>query len=121
MPQFDCIFFLENVYLQIIEVKRNDLASDADISEKFKWLRIEKETLQITPLNFASMDSSGDIEERYFLEGYLKFNSSTGTFIEKYNSAQHHLDRRIDFKIQTALANRITDFLQNPLMATTRS
>jgi hypothetical protein len=113
MPAFECLFFLENSSLQIIEIKRNDLTEDAEASEKFKWLRIDKETLQIIPLNFASMDSSGEIEERYFNEGYLKFNNTTGTYIEKYNSAQHPLDRRMDFKISSALENTITDFLHN--------
>ena len=119
MPKFECLFFLENFYLQLIEVKRIDLPEDADISEKFKWLWIDKETIQISPLNFTAMDSAGEIEERYFEEGYLKFNNSTGTFIEKYNSAQHPLDRRMDFRIGTALENAITEFLQNPTLFST--
>jgi hypothetical protein len=112
MPKFECLYFLENPDLQIIEVKRTDLAEDAEASIKFKWLRIEKSTLHIAELNFASMDSSGEIEERYFEQGYLKFNGTTGTFIEKYNSAQHPLDRRIDFKISAPLENAIAEFLE---------
>jgi hypothetical protein len=115
MPNFQCLYFLENFHLQIIEVKRTDLPENTEASERFKWLRIEKETMAISLLNFASMDSSGEIEERYFQEGYLKFNNTTGTFIEKYNSAQHPLDRRTDFKIPTVLENIITEFLENPL------
>jgi hypothetical protein len=57
------------------------------------------------------MDSSGEIEERYFEQGYLKFNHTTGTFIEKYNSAQHPLDRRMEWKLSSALENAIIDFL----------
>ncbi len=37
------------------------------------------------------MDRSDNIEERYFEEGYLKFNLTSGTFIEKFNLAQHQL------------------------------
>lgn len=107
MPQFECLFFLENSLLYIVEIKRTDLAEDADIAEKFKWLIINKDTLAIKELHFNSMDSSGEIEERYFQEGYLKFNTTTGTFIEKYNSAQHPLDRRLDFRLQDALVNSI--------------
>ncbi|RZL18210.1 MAG: hypothetical protein EOO96_27965 [Pedobacter sp.] len=107
MPQFECLFFLENSLLYIVEIKRTDLAEDADIAEKFKWLIINKDTLAIKELHFNSMDSSGEIEERYFQEGYLKFNATTGTFIEKYNSAQHPLDRRLDFRLQDALVNSI--------------
>ena len=113
MTKFEYLFFLENIYLYILEVKRSDLPESADASQKFKWLRIDKETLGITQLHFASMDSSGEIEERYFSEGYLKFNGTTGTFIEKYNSAQHPLDRRIDFRASTLLENAITEFLED--------
>ena len=114
MPNFECLFFLENAYLQIIEIKRTDLPEAADISARFKWLRIEKETMQVSQLNFASMDSSEEIEERYFNEGYLKFNDSTGTFIEKYNSAQHPLNRILAFKMPSALENAIKEFLLSP-------
>ena len=111
MPQFECLFFLENSLLYIVEIKRTDLAEEADIAEKLKWLIINKDTLAISELHFNSMDSSGEIEERYFQEGYLKFNATTGTFIEKYNSAQHPLDRRLDFRLQDALVNSIILFL----------
>jgi hypothetical protein len=114
MPNFECLYFLENFYLYIIEVKRTDLPHNAPASEKFKWLRIEKEQMEVSQLTFASMDSSGDIEERYFEEGYLKFNGEIGTFIEKYNFAQHPLDRRLDWKISTQLENTLTTFLNCP-------
>ena len=96
-------------------MKRTDLPENAEASQKFKWLQVEKETLTITPLHFASMDSSDQVEERYFDEGYLKFNSTTGTFIEKYNSAQHPLDRRLDFKLSTALENAIGEYLEKAI------
>lgn len=97
--------------MQILEIKRTDLPEDAEISEKFKWLKFDKETNEISQLDFSSMDSSTEIEERYFEQGYLKFNNTTGTFIEKYNSAQHPLDRRMEFRISTILHNSILDFL----------
>jgi hypothetical protein len=111
MPKFECLYFLENPSIQLIEIKRNDLSSDAEISQKFRWLRINKESMQVSMLEFSSMDSSGEIEERYFQQGYLKFNLTTGTFIEKYNSAQHPLDRRLEWKLSSALENAISDFL----------
>ncbi len=93
--------------MQVIEVRRTDLPEDADIAERFKWLRIERETMQVSQLDLASIDSSGEIEERYFNQGYLKFNGTIGTFIEKYNSAQHPLNRRLDFKSSTVLEHAI--------------
>lgn len=91
MPVFECLYFLDNDNLSIIEVKLNGLPDNATAAEKFHWLKIEKENMTITPLTFGAMDSSGEVEERYFEEGFLKFNSISGTFIEKYNSAQHPL------------------------------
>ena len=114
MANFQCLYFLENFNLWIIELKRLDLPEDAATGDKFKWLLIDKQTLKISPMDFSSMDSSQQIEERFFQQGYLKFNDSTGTFIEKYNSAQHPLDRRKDFKISTALENAIIEFLTTP-------
>ena len=111
MPNFECLYFLENFYLYIIEIKRTDLPKDAPVEAVYKWLMIDKENLTITPLSFNAMDAAGEIEERFFAEGYLKFNSTIGTFIEKYNSAQHPLDRRLEWKITTYLSNAITEML----------
>jgi hypothetical protein len=111
MSNFECLYFLENFYLYIIEVKRIGVPEDVDASEKFAWLRIDKDTLDIAPLTFRSMDAAGEIEERYFEEGFLKFNNEIGTYIEKYNSAQHPLDHRKNFRLSTALVNAIESFL----------
>jgi hypothetical protein len=111
MPAFECLFFLENFYLFIIEIKRNDLPKDAPKDEMFKWLLIDKDTLETTHLNFNDMDSFGDIEERYFEEGFLKFNNTIGTFIEKYNYTQHPLYRRIEWKMPTSLQNTVEQYL----------
>lgn len=113
MPSFECLYFLENFSMQIIEIMRTDLPEDAEVNKKFKWLKFDKESYQISQLDFSSMDSSGEIEERYFEQGYLKFNSTTGTFIEKFNSAQHPLDRRMEFRISTVLQNAIIAFINS--------
>lgn len=89
MPAFECLYILENYYLQIIGVKRLWPPQDVQEKEKFHWMKIDKQTLSIIRLNLRSMDSAGEIEKRYFEEGFLKFNRTIGTFIEKYNSAQH--------------------------------
>jgi hypothetical protein len=112
-PEFTCLYFLENTTIYIIEVKRIDSPENFPIAQRIKWLRIDKETLAITELTFSAMDSAGDIEERYFEQGYLKFNQNEGTYIEKYNSAQHPLFRRMVYRMSTPLKNVISDFLIN--------
>lgn len=110
-PAFTCIYFLENTDTYILEIKRNDLPQDEDISKIYQWMRVSKDFQQASPLTFRSMDSSLEIEERYFEEGFLKFNSNSGTFIEKYNSAQHKLEAKSNSEIPQDLTDAITSFL----------
>ncbi|WP_147273638.1 hypothetical protein [Pedobacter chinensis] len=111
MPTFECLYFLDNFYLAIVEVKRNGLAESATAAEKFHWIRYDRETRTIVPLAFRSMDSAGEVEERYFEQGYLKFNAAIGTFIEKYNSAQHPLNRISCSELPEEISSAITDYL----------
>lgn len=114
MPKFECIYFLENADLYMLEVKRKDCPENAPVSDIFSWLRIDKQLLTISSLTFRMMDASDQVEERYFDEGFLKFNETEGTYIEKYNAAQHPLTRRKDFTLPTVLTNAIETFLMSP-------
>ncbi len=77
---------LENTDHFLIEVKKVDIG---DVYENRYWLKVNKDQLHINILNLRAIDSSRDIEERFFEEGYLKFNAEKGIFIEKFNSGQH--------------------------------
>ncbi|TKB96157.1 hypothetical protein [Pedobacter cryotolerans] len=112
MSTIEFKFFLENTDLMVLEVRCKGLGAAQD--EKFRWLRIDRETMEITELNLDHRDSSGEIEERYFSEGYLKFNNSAGTFIEKFNSAQHSLNRRFDFVTAGEVETEVCLFLLTP-------
>ena len=111
MSSFECLYLLSNPYLQIIEVKRINLPDTASVEQKFLWLKIDTKTLDVSALNFSSMDSAGAVQERYFQQGYLKFNEQTGTFIEKYNSAQHPLQRLEPQHLEQRVQQAITAFL----------
>lgn len=110
-PKFDCLYFLDNTDIFIIEIKRTDLAEDADISEIYKWVKINKSTLDVSALSFRAMDSSAQVEERFFEEGYLKFNENEGTFIEKFNSGQHQLMNRKNTVPSDSLKSSIENYL----------
>lgn len=112
-PVFKCLYYLQNGTHSILEIKRTDLSADADISDVYKWLWINKETLAISQLWFRSTDSSDDVEERFFDQGYLKFNATVGTFIEKFNSAQHQLENKSHETLPLALEVAIKDFLRD--------
>lgn len=110
-PKFDCLYFLDNTSIFIVEIKRTDLAEDADISAIYNWMKIEQSTLEVTALSFRSMDSSAQVEERFFEEGYLKFNENEGTFIEKFNSGQHQLINRKNTILSESIKNSIENYL----------
>ena len=110
-PAFTCIYFLENTDTYILEIKRNDLPQDEDVSKIYQWMRVSKDFQQASPLTFRSMDSSLEVEERYFEEGFLKFNRNSGTFIEKYNSAQHSLEAKSNADVPQDLMEAINNYL----------
>ncbi|RYF21102.1 MAG: hypothetical protein EOO42_11195 [Flavobacteriales bacterium] len=109
---FECLYFLESEELYLLEIKRNDLNEYAAVAEKFQWLRIEKANLEIAKLSFRAMDSSKEVEERFFEEGFLKFTTATGTYIEKYNSAQHSLINNSQQEIPAAVLDSVYSMLQ---------
>jgi hypothetical protein len=110
-PDFTCIYFLENEEHIILEIKRNDLKENADMADVYLWLIIKKQPGKIQRLTFRSMDSSGEVQERFFEQGYLKFNVQSGTYIEKFNSGQHQLEN----KTGQPLTNETLDILRKYL------
>ncbi|GLU57427.1 hypothetical protein Dfri01_68880 [Dyadobacter frigoris] len=69
-----------------------DLAPDADKSELYKWLLVDKDTLEVTMLTFLALDSSTLSEERFFKQGYLSFDSERAVFIQESSSEQQILE-----------------------------
>jgi hypothetical protein len=82
----NCKRVLENTDHYLLEVKKIEIG---DLYESYYWLKISKDQYQVSILNLKAIDSSRDVEERFFDEGYLKFNADQGIFIEKFNSGQH--------------------------------
>lgn len=110
-PAFNCLYFLENAEYCILEIKRTDLEENADIADIFRWLFIDKKANHVQSLAFRSMDSSGEVQERFFEQGYLKFNDQTATYIEKFNSAQYQLDNHTGITMPTEVKNIVTTYL----------
>lgn len=111
-PSFKCLYHLANDSLCIFEIKRTDLPIDAIKSDIYKWLMYNKLSGEVTQLIFNSSDASEDVQERYFDQGYLKFSHQSGTFIEKFNSAQHQLSNYNQQDIPANLMTAIQDFLE---------
>lgn len=101
---------LENTDHYLVEVKRT---GNVDILLDFQWLKISKDLDQINSLNLKTIDSSYQVEERFFDEGYLKFNASTGIFIEKFNSGQHQYQIINDLELTNSLSQLLDDYFSN--------
>jgi len=112
--KFQILYFFENARLMIAEIKRLDLPGNASYTETCHWLYFDKQTGALMKLWFHTMDSSGEIEERYFEQGFLKFNGTQATFIEKYNSAQHTLDRRSTKEASPELISVLESYFKHP-------
>lgn len=110
---FEPLYFLESPDLAIVEIKRNDLGDYATKEDQFQWLLIPKNNFNVSPLTFGSMDSTTDIEERFFAEGFLKFGPHNGTYIAKFNSAQHQLLRRPVGELSPTLSLAVLNYLSS--------
>lgn len=86
---FDTLYFLDAEDISIFEIKRLDQPLNSTADMIFYWLLFNKKTNEIQRLTFRSLDSSSVLEERFFVEGFLKFSETEGTYIEKYNSKQY--------------------------------
>jgi len=90
--KYKILYFFQNSDTAILEIQRLGLPDNADAEATYHWLYFDKITGSLIKLWFRSMDSSTEIEERYFEQGYLKFNKTEATYIEKHNSSQQKLN-----------------------------
>lgn len=112
LPTFDLLYLFENQDIYILEIKRSDLPSDAVKSDIYKWMLIDKNNLHIIPLEFLSMTSAGPIEERFFRQAYLSFDSDQAIYIRESSSVQNILRR----KEINDLPESIVGFIQKKLL-----
>lgn len=107
--KYKILYFFQNSDTAILEIQRLGLPDNADAEAIYNWLYFDKITGSLIKLWFRSMDSSTEIEERYFEQGYLKFNKTEATYIEKHNSSQQKLNnmgnRAIGDEISVLLEN----------------
>lgn len=110
-PDFTCLYFLENETHAILDIKRLDLGENLNLTEACFWLIFDKQKLTIQKLSLRSVDADGEVQERFFDQGYLKFNSQNGTFIEKFNSGQHQLENKTGHPLPAEIKEVLTSYL----------
>ncbi len=75
MAHFKVLYYLDSKHFSLIEIKRTDLDGEKDKSKLYYWLIYLKSSNQLQKLDFVSMKSSGNDEERIFKQGKLHFNT----------------------------------------------
>ncbi|WP_316786771.1 hypothetical protein [Pedobacter frigiditerrae] len=105
---FSYQYFFENPAFYFLEIRNY---KDEFTSNNYQWFMIQKSNLKVTALNLRFVDSSTMVEERFFEEGYLKFNSTSATYIEKYNSAQHSLIQIPSAAIPASVHQAVANFI----------
>ena len=104
-------YLLESKGFFILAVKGTE-SFPREFGIGYQWLLVNKFSQKITSLTVSYVDSSSEVEERFFEEGYLKFNHNNGTFIEKYNSAQHNLQHVHLVEIPNSIYQAVAEFLK---------
>lgn len=101
-------YLFENPAFYFLEIRNY---GNGFTDHNYQWFMIQKSDLKVIPLNLRFVDSSTMVEERYFDEGYLKFDHTSGTYIEKYNSAQHGLVQVSAMAVPTLVHEAIANFI----------
>lgn len=104
------LFYLENEEIALIEIKRTDSPEELDKSKVYFWLLFKKLSGEIEKLDFVSMKSEEEREERVFGQGKLNFGSGSGFYETKSkkqmlkNLTGKHLPEGISEKIMIFLS-----------------
>ncbi|PST82603.1 hypothetical protein C7T94_08020 [Pedobacter yulinensis] len=112
-PAFNYLYSLKGNTICIVEIRKTGLPAAAPHESVYQWLLIDLNTLQVQPLAVRSIDSSGLVQERFFEQGYLKFDDNRGTFIEKFNVGQHQLSCIDPSQLPEPVASSITFHLSD--------
>lgn len=113
MPSFTCLYYFYSVDLSVVEIKRTDLAEDAPLSERYKWLVVIPETRKVLELDFRSMKNEGDNGLRIFVEGEFRFNKVDGQL--SLLGEKHLLECQNPTEVSGAVLNQIAEHLSENL------
>ncbi|MBB5440102.1 hypothetical protein HDC92_003800 [Pedobacter sp. AK017] len=108
---FECLYFLDNQQLCIVEIKLNNVLSATEKKDHYKWLLINKRTMDVKEMRFNAMDSTAQIEERFFDLGYLKFDAQKGVYISKDPKEQYQLEKANCETVPEMIADAIAAYL----------
>ncbi|TGE25053.1 hypothetical protein E5K00_07605 [Hymenobacter aquaticus] len=107
------LFFLDNATTSILEVKRLDRPDDAAPDQLYHWLLFDKAAGHLTRLDFLSMLSRPQAEEREFEQGSLRFDQHTGVYTSATTRATQQLAASRHGELPQQLATAVEGYLQS--------
>ena len=108
---FNCHAFLDNDTLCILEISLQHKSRSEE--HQYHWLIVNKNDLTVRPLKLKSTDSSPSVKERFFDLGYLKYDATTGVFIEVSATEFHPLENKNCNQVPDAYLNVVESYLIN--------
>ncbi len=108
---FKTLYFLDGDETALVEVRRSDLPGEADKSKLYFWFLLRKKTGQISRLEFISMRSDNEKEERIFSQGKLSFDKLLGEFEDA--NGKLILKSRPVRQLPEMIREKISTFLRN--------
>nr|WP_199156394.1 hypothetical protein [Pedobacter sp. ASV2] len=109
---FKSLYHLENDKISIIEIEKTNLPANAEVYDRFKWLKLDKLTNKISTFQFQSMKVNEEDQERNFEGAYLRFNAIEATFYED-NHTEQSLTNNSKNGISDFAKQLIIDYLAN--------
>ncbi|TGE29253.1 hypothetical protein [Hymenobacter metallicola] len=106
------LFFLDNASTSIVEIKRLDLPDEQAPDVLYHWLLFDKASRRVTKLEFLSMNSLPQAEEREFEQGSLRFDQHTGVYTSATTGQAQQLAASRHTELPEALATAVEGYLQ---------
>jgi hypothetical protein len=108
--KFDCHAYLDNSNVCILEISYYVLLEGKAV-ETYEWLIIRKSDLSVRKMHIKTQDQSAEYHEKHFDLGYLKYDSSTGEFLETESQDLHPLENKDCSHVPEAYLHSVQKYL----------
>lgn len=112
--KYSFLYYFQNEYMALVEIKRHDLPEDAAPDLVYSWLVINPQTAEYKKLGFKSMGTemvNGNlINIRAFNEGELRFDDLFAKFV--YGPNSHLLENKSSTEPDKNIANIVQAYLE---------
>jgi len=109
--KFKVLFFFDNSTISVVEVKITDNLAGNDPGKIYHWLFIDKTTASLHRLNFISMNTSENRQQRSFRQGILHFDDRNADFTVGNQTDSINLVTRDSGDISAVIAREIGEYI----------